>query len=102
MSDQQAAHDMFVSKCLSTNSEYKAKSDEMQSAVNGNLSLLGMIVKAFLSFLHDTSLTTLPGKILHLQIHWRWTMKLRSISIQCLACVWNSLNVHGRSTVKAS
>lgn len=39
ISDQQAAHDMFVSKCLSTNSEYKAKSDEMQSAVNDSLAM---------------------------------------------------------------
>ncbi|KAK1392615.1 kinesin-like protein KIN-5B [Heracleum sosnowskyi] len=37
--DQQAAYDMFVSKCLSTNSEYKAKSDEMQTAVNDSLAM---------------------------------------------------------------
>lgn len=50
---------MLVSKCLSTNAEYKAKSNEMQSAVNGNLCLLGWIHKVFLSFSQDTSLTTL-------------------------------------------
>ncbi|KAL8125892.1 hypothetical protein AgCh_013261 [Apium graveolens] len=37
--DQQAAHEFFVSKCVSTSSEYKAKSDEMHSAVNDSLAM---------------------------------------------------------------
>ncbi|WOG91218.1 hypothetical protein DCAR_0310466 [Daucus carota subsp. sativus] len=39
ISDQQADHGVFLSKCLSTNAEFKAKSNEMLSAVNGSLAM---------------------------------------------------------------